>query len=82
MKQILKVIFITILISLYIFPFNTIWLPAVNTKMALATFGLVFFVYKGAKARNAQVSLPMFSVSICAFLVSIAGMYHWQVGFP
>ena len=74
MKQILKVIFITILISLYIFPFNTIWLPAVNTKMALATFGLVFFVYKGAKARNAQVSLPMFSVSICAFLVSIAGM--------
>lgn len=72
MIQILKVIFITILTSLYIFPFNTALLPAVNTKMALAAVGLILFVYKGATTRNAQVSLPMFSVSICALLVSLA----------
>lgn len=73
MKQIIVAIFIAILTSLYIFPFNTVWLPAVNTKMALAVLGLIFFVYKGAVTRNAQVSLPMFSVSICALLVSLAG---------
>ena len=73
MKQIIVAIFIAILTSLYIFPFNTVWLPAVNTKMALAVLGLIFFVYKGAVTRNAQLSLPMFSVSICALLVSLAG---------
>ena len=74
MKHILKVIFISILTSLYIFPFNTVWLPAVNTKMALAAVGLILFIYKGAMARNAQVSLHMFSVSIYALLVSMAGL--------
>lgn len=73
MKQIIVAIFIAILTSLYIFPFNTIWLPAVNTKMAMATFGLILFVYKGVMTRNARVSLPMFSVSICALLVSLVG---------
>ena len=74
MKHILKVIFISILTSLYIFPFNTVWLPAVNTKMVLAAVGLILFIYKGAMARNAQVSLHMFSVSIYALLVSMAGL--------
>lgn len=74
MKRILVAIFISILTSLYIFPFNTIWLPFVNTKMALAALGLVLFFWKGFESRDAQLSLPMFNLSISALIVSLVGL--------
>ena len=73
MKQIFVVFFISIITSLYIFPFNTVWLPSVNTKMALAALALPLFIFKGAEQRNALFSNTMFFVSIAGLIVSIIG---------
>ena len=74
MKRILKAIFVTILTSLYIFPCETIWLPSINTKMALAAFAPIIFVINGARMRNAQISKRLFILSIFALFVSFMGL--------
>ena len=74
MKQILTAIFVAILTSLYFFPFNTVWLPSVNTKMALAALSLIFIIVNGAKRRNAEVSSSMILLSVCALAVTIMGL--------
>lgn len=65
MKAIAAVI-ITILTSLFFFPFNSSLLPSVNTKLALALVGLLFFAYQGFKQANAQVNKSLLSVTIWA----------------
>lgn len=74
MKQILVAIIVAILFSLYFFPFNAVWLPTVNTKLAIAAFSPVLMIMNGAKMRNAEISLPMFRLSICGLLVSLISL--------
>lgn len=66
---------IVILTSLFYFPFNTSWLPTVNTKMMLALVGLIIFVYQMPQRRNAEVDRTFASVSAWALLVSGAGVF-------
>lgn len=74
MKQTLIAIGITILTSLYFFPFNTVWLPAVNTKMALAAMAIPLFFIRGAKARNSAPAYGMVGLSVCGAIVSLIGI--------
>lgn len=73
MRQVLVAIFIAILTSLFFFPFNTVWLPSVNTKMALAAFAPILIIVNGAKGRTAEISLPMIILSICGLAVTMIG---------
>ena len=65
MKQLLVAIGITILTSLFFFPFNTVWLPAVNTKMALAALAIPLFFIRGAQSRNSIPAYGMIGLSVC-----------------
>ncbi len=73
--KVLGVISITILTSLFYFPFATSLLPTANTKMILAAVGLVFFLFQAAQRRNAVVGGTFVSISIWALLVSAAGLF-------
>lgn len=74
MKQILVTISLTILTSLYFFPFNSVWLPAVNTKMALAVLAIPLFIINGAKSRSIEISGEVVGLIICGLCVSLAGI--------
>ena len=74
MKQIIVAIGITILTSLYYFPFNTVWLPAVNTKMALAALAIPIFIINGARFRNSKLNVGMIALTVCGLCVSLAGL--------
>lgn len=74
MKQVLLAIGITILTSLFFFPFNSVWLPSVNTKMALAALAIPLFFIRGAKMRNSAPAFGMVGLSICGMIVSIIGI--------
>ena len=74
MKKFLEVIFITILTSLYIFPFNSSLLPTVNTKMMLAAISLILFIIKAAKTGNAKVSSQKLILSFWGVAVSLVSL--------
>lgn len=73
MKAIGAVI-ITILTSLFFFPFNSSLLPSVNTKLAMSLVGLLLFAYEGFRTRNAQLNRTLTVISIYAIFVSLAGL--------
>lgn len=59
-----------ILTSLYFFPFSFTFLPAVNTKMAMAGVGLVLVGLQLGRARNSVFSKDMVTISLYALMVS------------
>lgn len=61
--------------SFYFFPFFFKVLPGVNTKMMLAAVGLVVYLIRLGQERDASVNRDMFSLSLCAVLVSLAGFF-------
>lgn len=68
--KVLGSILITVLTSLFFFPFNTSLLPSVNTKMAVAVIGLMLFAYQIAQKRNGEANNTFISVSASALFVS------------
>lgn len=74
LRRIVISVIIGILTSLYLFPFNTTWLPAVNTKMALAVVGLCLIMYKATTAINAELRSDLLKLTIVAALVSLIGL--------
>ena len=72
--KVLGSILIAVLTSLFFFPFNTSLLPSVNTKMAVAVLGLVFFAYHIAQKRNGEANSTFVSVSASALFVSVFGL--------
>ena len=73
MKYIL-IAFTLLVVSFYFFPFQFRFLPAVNTKMALAALGLVILGIQLARNRNALINKDFFILSIFAAFVSLAGL--------
>lgn len=73
MKYILMA-FTLLVVSFYFFPFEFRFLPAVNTKMALAALGLVILGIQLARNRNALINKDFLVLSILAALVSLAGL--------
>lgn len=72
--KIFGAIFITVITSLFYFPFNTSILPTVNTKMALAVVGLLLFAYQSTQSRYATMDSTFMSVSVWAMFVSVVGL--------
>ena len=74
MGRILSIIFTIIITSFYFFPFCFTFLPSVNTKMAMAAFGLVLLGIQLGKARNSVLNKNIFILSIFAAVVSLIGL--------
>lgn len=74
MGRILSIIFTTIITSFYFFPFCFTFLPSVNTKMAMAAFGLVLLGVQLGKARNSVLNKNIFILSVFAAIVSLIGL--------
>ena len=74
MGRILSIIFTIIITSFYFFPFCFTFLPSVNTKMAMAAFGLVLLGIQLGKARNSVLNKNIFILSIFAAVVSLVGL--------
>jgi len=65
-------IIITIITSLFFFPFNSSLMPSINTKLALSLIGLLLYIYQGFKLRNAQINRSLLNVTMWALCVSFA----------
>ena len=54
--------FACLLLSLYIFPFEFVALPGINTKMILAGIGVIAVAVKLAKERNSSILKDFISI--------------------
>lgn len=63
-----------VLTSFYFFPFEFTFLPGINTKMAMAGFGLVLLAFQLARQRDSLISRDLFQLSLWAGLVSLVGL--------
>lgn len=63
-----------ILTSFYFFPFETIFLPGVNTKMILAGIGLLILGKRLAQRRNAGINKDFFVLSLLALGISLISL--------
>ena len=70
MKAIL-VVLTTILTSFYFFPFEFVFLPGINTKMAMAGVGLVWLGFNIAKGRKGNIDKDLFILSLIALSLSL-----------
>ena len=62
-----------VITSFYFFPFEFVFLPGINTKMAMAAVGLVLLGVQMAQSRNAILNRDFFILSLWALGVSLAG---------
>lgn len=74
MARLLLLVFTTIITSFYFFPFEFTFLPGVNTKMAMAGFGLILLGVQLSRSRNSLLSKDVFILSVFAALVSLVGL--------
>lgn len=63
-----------ILTSFYFFPIETVFLPGVNTKMALAGIGLLILGKRLAQRRNAGINKDFFVLSLLALGISLISL--------
>ena len=63
-----------VLTSFYFFPFEFTFLPGINTKMAMAGFGLVLLAFQLARQRDSLINRDLFQLSLWAGLVSLIGL--------
>ena len=73
MTKVLMTIFMGIMVSFYFFPIEFTFLPGVNTKMAMAGFGLVLLILQMAQNRQSYIDKSIFTFSIIAVIVSLFG---------
>lgn len=63
-----------ILTSFYFFPIETVFLPGMNTKMALAGFGLLILGKRLAQRRDAGINKDFFVLSLLALGISLISL--------
>lgn len=63
-----------ILTSFYFFPIETVFLPGMNTKMALAGFGLLILGKRLAQRRDAGINKNFFVLSLLALGISLISL--------
>lgn len=73
MIRIICMVITTVITSFYFFPFEFVFLPGINTKMAMAAVGLVLLGVRMAQSRNAVLNKDFFTLSLWALGVSLAG---------
>ncbi len=74
MLKYLGVLITVVFTSLYFFPFNPSFLPAANTKMIMAAFGLVILGINLAKGYRATINRDFFVLSIIAAIISLISL--------
>lgn len=72
--NVIGTIAVVVITSLYYFPFNCSLFPSVNTKLILASIGLLLFAFNSSMRRNAEVGDTFAKVSAWAALVSFVGL--------
>lgn len=76
LTNVFRGIFLTILTSLYFFPFEFSFLPGVNTKMMMAAAGLVVLgIQLATQERKSEVNNDFFILSLFAAGVSVMGWF-------
>lgn len=75
MKQLLSVILVGTLCSLYLFPITFTFLPVGNTKIYMAVLGLLLFALNRITNRKPETNRSMLYVSLAALAVSLAGVF-------
>lgn len=73
MIKIVRIVFLTILTSFYFFPFEFVFLPGVNTKMALAGLGIVLLIVQLAMCQKSFIDKTFFQLSLWAAATSLLG---------
>ena len=74
MLKYIGILIVGILTSFYFFPFEFAILPGANTKMILAGVSLVVLAFQLARGGRAVINRELFTLSILAGLVSLAGL--------
>lgn len=74
MVRYLGMVLLTVLTSFYFFPFEFSFLPGINTKMAMAGFGLILLIVQLAKHREYVINRDFFIISLFAGIVSFIGL--------
>lgn len=67
-------VFAALVLNFYIFSIELRFMPSVNTKMVLGGFGLFVLAYQLARKSGALINRDTFVLSVCAALVSLAGL--------
>lgn len=74
LMNLLRGIFLTVLTSLYFFPFEFSFLPGVNTKMMMAVVGLIVLIIQLAKQeKKSEVNSDFFMLSLFSAVTSLIG---------
>lgn len=68
-------VLLTILTSFYLFPFEFTFLPGVNTKMAMAGFGVILLGIELARKRESLIDRDFFELSLWAAAVSLISFF-------
>ena len=63
-----------VMVSFYFFPIEFTFLPGINTKMALAGFGLVILMFQLARKEQPHIDKSIFNLSIIACIISLASL--------
>lgn len=72
MKRLLQVIFLAIIVDFYFFPVKFTFIPSsINSKMLVAAFGLIAFVYKCIREKTIYLSRRTLVAAILAIAFSI-----------
>ena len=71
MLKYIGIFIVGILTSFYFFPIEFTFLRGVNTKMAMAGFGVIVLALQMARGMKAQMDKMLFSLSIIAMIVSL-----------
>ena len=66
---------LAILTSFYFFPFEFTFLPGINTKMAMAGFGVILLGVELARKRQSLIDRDFFQLSLWAAAVSLIGFF-------
>lgn len=69
--KILLIVFTILITDFYYFPFETTFLPGVNTKMILAAIGLGLVTIKAANMKMGLINKGLFSLTLWALAISL-----------
>lgn len=75
MFRFLKMLIVGILVSMFLFPFEFSFLPGINTKMAMAGFGLAVALYYLIRRRQFEIPRSLLGVLLCCSFVSVIGFF-------
>ncbi len=75
MGKLFSIILTGIIVSFYFFPFEFVFLPGINTKMAMAGLGLLVLGLQLAKQGGAVIRKDLMFLSLVAALVSLIGLF-------